>query len=141
MINSIVAGISTALYDTFGEKYEIFGEKIEQDLKEPCFFISCLSPSHTQFLGKRYFRTNNFCIQYFPETDTKRECWEVAESMEDCLEIIHVDGLLWRGTKMHYEVVDGVLNFFVNYDTFIQKTEDETLMDDVSITEMADMKG
>ena len=33
------------------------------------------------------------------------------------------------GTKMKYEVVDGVLNFFVNYDCFIRKIEQQTPME------------
>jgi hypothetical protein len=139
VINSIIAGISTALYDAFGERYEIFDDEIKQDLNEPCFFIACLNPTHKQFLGKRYFRTNNFCIQYFPESNAKQhECLEVAESMTECLEIVNVDGVPLRGTKMQYEVSGGVLNFFVNYDYFAYKTEEETPMEDMSITQKAE---
>ncbi len=134
MINSIIAGISTALFDAFGERYEIFIDEIKQDLEEPCFFISCLNPTHELFLGKRYFRTNNFCIQYFPETHTRQcECLDVAESMMECLEIVTADNVQIRGTKMKYEVIDGVLNFFVNYDCFVYKIVNETPMDSVSI--------
>ena len=34
-----------------------------------------------------------------------------------------------RGTKMKYEVVDGVLNFFVNYDCFVYRREEQTAME------------
>lgn len=134
MINSIIVGISTALDAEFGERYEIFNEEIKQDLKEPCFFISCLNPTYELFLGKRYFRQNNFCIQYFPETEEKQhECMDTAERMMECLEIVTADNVQIRGTKMEYEVIDGVLNFFVNYDCFVYKIVDETPMDSVSI--------
>ena len=60
------------------------------------------------------------------------ECHAVAERLEFCLEWITVTGDLVRGTKMKYEVVDGVLNFFVNYDLFVYKVADSIPMEDLS---------
>lgn len=132
MINSIIEAISISLNEEFGDGYETHMEEIKQGLKEPCFFITCLNPTTELFLGKRYFRTNQFCIQYFPETNEKqRECNGVAERMLQCLEYITIYGedKPIMGTKMKYEVVDGVLNYFVNYDCFIRKTEQQTPME------------
>lgn len=132
MINSIIEAISISLNEEFGDGYETHMEEIKQGLKEPCFFITCLNPTTELFLGKRYFRTNQFCIQYFPETNEKqRECNGVAERMLQCLEYITIYGedKPIMGTKMKYEVVNGVLNFFVNYDCFIRKTEQQTPME------------
>ena len=132
MINSIIEAISISLNEEFGDGYETHMEEIKQGLKEPCFFITCLNPTTELFLGKRYFRINQFCIQYFPETNEKqRECNGVAERMLQCLEYITIYGedKPIMGTKMKYEVVDGVLNFFVNYDCFIRKTEQQTPME------------
>lgn len=134
MINSIIEAISVSLNEEFGDDYETHMEEIKQGLKEPCFFITCLNPTTELFLGKRYFRTNQFCIQYFPETNEKqRECNGVAERMLQCLEYITIYGedKPIMGTKMKYEVVDGVLNFFVNYDCFVRKTEQQTPMDNL----------
>lgn len=132
MINSIIEAISISLNEEFGDGYETHMEEIKQGLKEPCFFITCLNPTTELFLGKRYFRTNQFCIQYFPETNEKqRECNGVAERMLQCLEYITIYGedKPIMGTKMKYEVVEGVLNFFVNYDCFIRKIEQQTPME------------
>lgn len=126
MINSIIEAISVTLNGAFGDGYEIHMEELEQGLEEPCFFISCLNPSVSQFLGKRYFRTNQFCIQYFPAAREKQhECNDVAERLYECLEYITPDGDTSpiRGTKMKHKVVDGVLNFFVNYDLFVYKKD------------------
>lgn len=136
MINAIIEAISVALNGEFGDSYEIHMEEIEQGLEEPCFFIFCLNPSNDLFLGKRYFRTNPFCIQYFPESSEKqRECNGVAERMYDCLEYITMDGDSEpiRGTKMKHEVVDNVLNFFVNYDCFVYKVEEQTAMGEMKL--------
>lgn len=136
MINSIIEAVSVSLNSEFGDGYEVHMEEIEQGLKEPCFFIFCLNPTKDLFLGKRYFRSNPFCIQYFPENREKqRECNDVAERMYNCLEYITIDGDTSpiRGTRMKHEVVDGVLNFFVNYDCFTCKVEEQTAMGEMKL--------
>lgn len=134
MINELVQAISVALDAEFG--YENHMEEIKQDLVEPCFFIQCLNPSTELFLGvresrQRYFRQNQCCIQYFPESKTayEQECYAVAERMFLCLEYITVGGQLIRGTKMNYRVEDGVLHFFLNYDGFVYRVEETDAME------------
>ena len=128
MINAIIEAVSVTLDAEFG--YEIYMEEIKQDLKEPCFFITCINPTTRLYFWKRYFRENQFCIQYFPETDNEqRECNEVAEKLTWLLEYISIDDAKIHGTQMKYEIIDGVLNFFVNYDCFVYKVEDETFME------------
>jgi hypothetical protein len=134
MINKIIDGISVAINSEFGDHYEIYTESIEQGLIEPCFSILCLNPTINQVLGKRYFRTNQFCIHYFPSSNEKLfESHEVLERLISALEIITIDGDLCRGTDMHSEVVDNVLSFFVNYDMYVYKEEAvEPVMESVS---------
>ncbi len=64
-----------------------------------------------------------FCIQYLPGDGLRKdgECHAVAERLFSCLEYLDVDGDLVRGTKMRYEVVDGILHFFVDYDLFVYR--------------------
>ena len=142
MINSIIEAISIALNKEFGDEYRLYADNIEQGLQEPCFFISCINPTNSLFLGKRYFRENLFCIQYFPKDHSreKEECNETAERLFLCLEWLTVDGELTRGTKMRSETVDGVLNFFVNYDMFVyRKDSAEPVMEE--LTEETTVKG
>ena len=134
MINTIMEAISIALDAEFGDGYETYIEEMSQDLDGHAFFIQCPNPTDRLFLGKRYFRQNQFCIQYFPlsEDDRNRECYEVLERMNLCLEYIDVDGPM-MGTKMNGKVVDGVLNFFVNYDCFVyRRGEAVPMMEEVS---------
>lgn len=134
MINSIIESVSISLNAEFGDDYTTYTESVEQGLNEPCFFVFCINPTNRLFLGKRYFRANQFCIQYFP-TDkdrAKEECNAVAERLYSCLEYITVTGDLVRGTKMNFEVVDGVLNFFVNYDLFVYKVVASDAMEEIS---------
>lgn len=137
MINKIIDGISISLNAEFGDDYKIYTESIEQGLKEPCFSIVCVNPTNELFRGKKYFRKNLFCIQYFPKAkgeDKRSECMDVLERMFDCLEVIKVGEDLQRGTSMHGEVVDQVLNFFVNYDMFVYKVESTDAMETMDLT-------
>ncbi len=134
MINTIIQTVSITLDAEFTEKqYEMHMEEVKQDLVEPCFFIACLNPTTELFLGKRYFRQNKFVIQYFPESkeNLQNECNAVAERMTWCLEYITIPGETKpiRGTKMNYEIIDGVLNFFVNYDCFVYRVEQNEVME------------
>lgn len=131
MINAIISGISTKLDGAFG--YEIYDEEIKQGLQEPCFFIKCLNPTNNLFLGKRYFRKNSFVIQYFPKSEhkPKEECYAVGEDLMQQLEFIPVLDSVLRGTEMNYEVIDSVLNFFVNYDCFVYKVDEKILMENI----------
>lgn len=132
MINSIIEAISISLNEEFGDRCRIHMEEIKQGLQEPCFFIMCLSPSKEPYPGKRDFRENPFVIQYFPESaDSRRECNDVAERMMHCLEYITIAGEVrpTRGTDMRYEIIDGILNFFVNYDFFTITAGEDAAME------------
>lgn len=141
MINRIIDAIAASIFEEFGDGYTIYDENVEQGLKEPCFFITCVNPTNDLFIGKRYFRRNQFCIDYIPATDNrKRECNAVADRLYSCLERIWIDKVdSTRGTKMNYEVVDGVLHFFVNYNMFVYKIVENAPMEDLKHT--TDVKG
>lgn len=143
MINSIIESVSIALNAEFGDAYKVYAENNKQGFQEPCFFIQCINPTHDLFLGlvdsqrKRYFRQNQFCIQYFPqdELQPRNEIHSVCERLEFCLEWITNDGDLVRGTQMHYEIVDDVLSFFVNYDLFIHVLTDKTATEEIELNQ------
>lgn len=125
MIDKIVKAVSLALNMEFGDGYKIYTEGVEQDMNSPCFFVICSAPRNTRFFNRKYFRSNIFCIEYIPSTeDILTECNEVIERLFECLEYIHVDGSLLRGSKMEPEVKDDVLYFFLNYDFFVYKKEE-----------------
>lgn len=123
MTNDVIHCISRALDKEFG--YEIHMEEVKQDLVEPCFFITLLDSAAQIVVGKRYEKRNQICIQYFPESEQiQHECNEVAEMLTICLEYIEdEDGSFLHGTGMHYQVVDGILHFFVNYNFHVIKWE------------------
>ncbi len=139
MTNSTIAAISIALNREFGERYKNYVEEVKQGFEKPCFFISCIFLAQRLLLGERYLQENGFCIRYFPGDGgrAEEECNMVAGRLFCCLEWIKVGDSLVRGTGMRAETVDGILNFFVDYDRIARKVVDldpmEELSEDVSV--------
>lgn len=130
IIEKIIDGICTALSSNFGDDCEIYTEEIEQDLKDGSFAIVCLNPTNSRFMGDRYYRTNQFCIHYFPKTNEPRsECLDVLEGLYDALELIEFGDDLLRGTNMSSEMDGSVLHFFVNYDFYMLHKEQSDYME------------
>ena len=124
MIQSILGGVTKALSEEFGEEYEIYIEPIEQDLKEPCFFVSCADSSMNRFRGDVYRADYCIMVLYFPATsEIHEECSGVADRLWLALEIIDTDRGRRLGSNMQAEVRDGVLNFNLSYSQFLRKTE------------------
>lgn len=122
MIKSITEAVCIALNAEFGDGYTIYTEPVEQGLKEPCFFVFCIRSAGRRFPGRRYFQENLFCVQYLPADRDREteECGTVAERLFSCLGCINAGNPV-RGTKMNYEIVDGVLHFFADYDLFVRE--------------------
>lgn len=135
MINDLIDAISIKLNKVFGDGYEIHTKDIKQGLEEPCFFIKALNPNQNQMIGERYFRKNPFDIHYFPkEEGDNEEINEVAEKLFDAMEYIQLlNGDLVRGTKMHYETIDNVLHFFVEFNVFVRKEKAIDKMEELSV--------
>lgn len=127
MQNEIMDAVTRKIFEIFGDGYTIYTDNVEQDLKEPCFFVSFLEPSHKPLLGKRYRRIYDMSIQYFPSSeDPSREMNQVVDRLIDGLEYISLsDGSLRRGMDMSSRVSDDVLTFLVTYDVFMVKPEPE----------------
>lgn len=125
MVNDLIDGISIKLNQVFGDGVRIYSEDVKQGLTEPCFFIAVLNPLQTQVIGNRYFRQQPFDIHYFPAVqDNNNELQEMASDLFIALEYITlVNGDLVHGKEMRYEVVDGVLHFFVDYNMYVRKIE------------------
>lgn len=127
MINDIIKGIAAALNKAFGDECTIYKEDVPQGFKEPCFYILHVMGENVPYLTGRYLKKNRFDIHFFPTPGNreKTEMYAVEEQLHFALEYINVLDNLFRGTKMSSEIVDGVLHFFVSYDRFISKQENE----------------
>lgn len=123
MIQDIINAIAISLKTEFGSGYSIYTENIEQGLREPAFSIVLLESINEQIVGVRYKRTSAFDVHYFPKDklNAKRECIDVAERLTLCLEFIKSVDNIYHMIKMNYEIVDGVLHFFVTYNPIVKR--------------------
>ena len=128
MIEEIIAGISSKIYETFGEGYEIYVDRMAQNVKEPCFLISPLTHYQRKKLSNstysRYYREYPFCIFFYPERQGDQYTMNqvVAEKLYEALEYIETDIGKLRGTNMRYSIEDkDLLNFIVTYSLYVHK--------------------
>ncbi|MBO5704544.1 MAG: hypothetical protein J6R99_00830 [Alphaproteobacteria bacterium] len=123
MTNDIIKAISSAINDEFGKNYKIYVEDIQQGLQEPCFSVVLLTADNEQIVGGRYYRRANFDVHFFPkdQLNAKRECLDVAERLTVCLDTINFVDNIYHMIKMNYEIVDGVLHFFVTYNPIVKR--------------------
>ncbi len=130
MIYSIVEAIKTALDTEFG--YKVYTEEDSSTLKKPNFFVSCIESSMELFQGSRYLMQNKFCIRYYPSTQNKiKECYDIAERLNWCLEHITIDANeLIRGKKIWYEVKESALSYNINFDSFLYRVEEKEVMEE-----------
>lgn len=131
MLNEIIKGVSMALNTTFGDNYRSYQNDVKQGLKPPCFFIAALKPSLSPLVGRRYMSHNPLDVRFHPKNGgDNAELFRVAGEMMGALEYITLpNGDVIRGTNREFEVVDGVLHFFVTYSTPLIKDTEETPME------------
>ena len=129
MINKIIDSITLAIYEEFGE-VDIYTDSVEQGLEYPCFFVFCVAPSISHDFGRRYEHRNTFVVQYM--SNDMVEKYDVAGRLFNALEVIEVDGKLFRATDTHSSFEDDILNFNLNYDGFMYVEQtDESVMEEL----------
>ena len=134
MVNELLNGISNQLYDTYGADYTYYVENVEQKLKKPCFTIDALIPLQRSRSRVLYDRTFPVVVHYFTgdKENTKKDCYEKAETIVEALEFVPFHGALIRGENISWEIVDDVLQVFVTYRCITKKlTSNEDNMEDV----------
>ena len=125
MLNEIVNGIGLKLSKSFNG-IDIHKEELEQGFEEPCFFIDLLNPSEKQIIGNRYLRSYLFDIVYCPKKKSSEEIFEVLDKLYSVLEYIELDdGTLIRGIERSSREEDRILHFFITYEMFIYKLDEE----------------
>lgn len=139
-VEKLIDAIAEALFQEFGSDYDIYTEKVEQGLEEPCFLVRCLNPTKNLDLGSRYRRTNRFSIQYIPSSDeANKECFSVMERLFHCLKDVFIDEKPIHGKELECELVDEVLTLTVNYDGFELEEHESVDMAELEIS--TKMKG
>ena len=132
-VGAITSAVSTAVYNAFGDDYEIYIDRVTQGLREPCFLVSCLFGTRGVDLGRRYSRTAQFSVQYFPKVEgDSAEINDALERLLEALDTIEIDGCLLHGRDITGTPHDGMLTVTASYDGFVLREEEQTAMQSVT---------
>lgn len=140
MVNEMLKGISTQLYDVFGADYKYYVENVEQKLQKPCFTIDSILPLQRSRSRVLYDRTIPVVVHYFSneKTTTKADCYSKAELIVEALEYVPFHGALIRGEDISYQIVDDVLQVFVTYKFITKKiTSNEDDMETLNVSNVS----
>lgn len=134
MVNEMLKGISTQLYDVFGADYKYYVENVEQKLTKPCFTIDSIMPLQRSRSRVLYDRTIPVVVHYFSneKQKTKEDCYDKAELIIEALEYVPFHGALIRGEDISYQITEDVLQVFITYRFITKKlTSNEDNMEDL----------
>lgn len=134
MVNEMLKGISTQLYEVFGADYKYYVENVEQKLTKPCFTIDSIMPLQRSRNRVLYERTIPVVVHYFSneKSTTKADCYAKVEMVVEALEYVPFHGKLIRGEDISWQLVDDVLQVFVTYRFITKKlTSNEDNMEDL----------
>ena len=130
----ILDGITLALRREFPEA-QIFDEEIRQGLRPGAFNVILTTGSQRQIVGERYRRMPLFDVLYYPHCG-REECLEIADKLSFLLNTISLPGGdLIRGTGMDFEIIDGVLHFYIRYTHYIIRASDGETMDAIQLNQ------
>jgi hypothetical protein len=127
MLNSLIDAIAMKITQELGDQITIYKEPQQQGFTVPCFFINLHASNQKRMVGKRYYREQQFDIEYHPGTEGKNaQIHNIIDKLNDALEVVTMEGDAFRGTKMHCEVVDDILHIYVNYNFYVYKVAEAT---------------
>lgn len=137
MLNKIVNAVCKAIYDEFGDKYDVYNEKVNQGFSQPCFSVFVDKSENSVFLGKRYKSTNRINIDFYGGDDLiKRQTYnDITQRIPSALEYITVDGCLMHGTKLEITRGNNCFACGIDYDYFyyVRDEDDTELMQVLSV--------
>lgn len=126
-------GVTKAIYDEFGEDYQVYAENLNAELEKPCFTVRVLDTTLQRLLNITYQFDDIYMVQFFPADDSptpQKDCRNARFGLMCCLE----DVLGIQGTKMSSKIVDNVLSFSVNYKYFGSRSDGSVPVENLSIT-------
>lgn len=126
MVNDILDAVTIQLGTVFGSEYKYYIENVEQKLSKPCFTIDMVLPLQRSRSPVLYDRTMPLVIHYFAKDkkDTKKECYGIAEQLNEALEYLPFKGSFLRGEDISWQIVEDVLQLFVTYRFMTRKVTD-----------------
>ena len=134
--NQIMIAMTKALKKQFPD-YKVYGEEIKQGFQAPCFFLAVINTNSKQkMIGKRYLRTISLDVHFFSEKNEEQneQMYEMGDLLYPLLEVLQLEEQILQGSEMNFEIIDGVLHFFVDYKVFVyRQTEPDVYMEKLNV--------
>jgi hypothetical protein len=126
--DAIISKLKTAFPD-----HKIYGEKVEQGLKKPCFFITILPGDFTDLSKLTQRREITIDIQYLSVEETNVKNIEMADLLTDLFKKIEFNGLTVIVIEKRFEIVDDILHFLIDLDfvLMLKDTEQHELIQEI----------
>lgn len=121
IIKSLVTGAELALKQSFSEAYVIYKDNVAVNTQMPGLYIQIQSASEHKQLAERYLRKQKLCVTLVPKKDSLLELYPISEQLENCLEIITMDGVSVRASNKSSKIENGLLIFTADYNFRIIK--------------------
>ncbi|MDR0925098.1 MAG: hypothetical protein LBN31_12205 [Hungatella sp.] len=136
MYNEIMEGVLKRLKELFPEA-RISTFPLGEGIAEPYFEVGFLETSEKPVNGQRYFRSVSVYVKYYCQDSEQRlkDRNLVLDVLMDKLEYITLeDGCFIRGSSRKGKYEEAALNFLVDYQVHILKTEEpQESMEDIKI--------
>lgn len=138
---SVTNQIKIAILEKLKEQFpghKRYSEEIKQGFQAPCFFLATINnQSEQKTIGKRYMRTISFDLHFFPpkgEGRSNEQMYEMGDLLYPLLEVLQLEEQILQGSEMNFEIIDGVLHFFVDYKVFVyRQTEPDVYMEKLNV--------
>lgn len=126
LVNDVINAITVELHDKFGDGYTYYREDVEQNVRKPSFLVRALNPMARVFNQWVIEWTVPMTIHYFTGKentfDANQDCLDIAENLFTRLNVLDREGKPWlRGKDISWEIVEGVLQFFITYNCYTEK--------------------
>lgn len=131
----ILHAITRALHEKFPD-WEIYTDKLKQEVKEPCFFVKAVYNKRSRYPCNRWKYETNWLIQLLCESKTNHEKNTIGEELHDTLEVITLDaenGVFLRGTNSNFNIYEWCINFSIDYNGFFTRREEAETMESLTI--------
>lgn len=143
MVNTILDATTVALHNAFGDTYTYYLEESEQNVSKPCFVVGMLNHLLRSTRLDRYYRIMPLTIHYFTNKDNtldaKRDCYSVAEKLAETLEFLPIESedCTVMGRDISWEIVEGVLIFYITYNFYVERVREHIYMEDGKYNDIA----
>ncbi|MBQ6795522.1 MAG: hypothetical protein IJO83_05195 [Clostridia bacterium] len=126
MVDKLTGAVAEGIRDAFGEKAEVYTERVHQNAVKPCFFVECESMERIEMLNRNFFVRAHVAVIYENEGDEKRnEAEGITANLFKLLSLVKAGDVTLNGRRIHGKWENGALIVRVCYDIWQKEGKEE----------------